>query len=142
MEGGRRRATHVYSSNAGRRDMNDSRGLNSSRPPGERGRVVGMGCIAPASFTHTHHPPPLSPRGEGTSGSNWPCPGCRERLYTQARTIRRPRVTGGAMRQGRKTYFAAGTVALLVLAGAGLWLGREPLLAWYYLRGLAQSNEA
>jgi hypothetical protein len=46
------------------------------------------------------------------------------------------------MRQGRKTYFAAGTVALLVLAGAGLWLGREPLLAWYYLRGLAQSNEA
>ena len=44
------------------------------------------------------------------------------------------------MRQGRKTYFAAGTVALLVLAGAGLWLGREPLLAWYYLRKLAASD--
>jgi hypothetical protein len=44
------------------------------------------------------------------------------------------------MRQGKKKYLVAGAVAVL-LAGAGLWLGREPLLTWYYLRGLRQAGE-
>jgi hypothetical protein len=45
------------------------------------------------------------------------------------------------MRQGKTRYLAAGAVAVLLLAGAGLWLGREPLLTWYYLRGLRQAGE-
>src|SRR5262249_50811300 len=30
--------------------------------------------------------------------------------------------------------------ALLIAAGAGLWLGRGPLLGWYYLHGLATAD--
>jgi hypothetical protein len=45
------------------------------------------------------------------------------------------------MRLGNKKYLAAGAAAVLLLAGAGLWLGREPLLTWYYLRELRQAGE-
>ncbi len=44
------------------------------------------------------------------------------------------------MRLGNKRYLAVGAVAILLLAGGGLWLGREPLLTWYYLRGLRQAG--
>src|SRR5262245_37893653 len=46
------------------------------------------------------------------------------------------------MRQGSRTYLGIGALALLLAAGAGLWLAREPLLGWYYLRGLARADEA
>ncbi len=45
------------------------------------------------------------------------------------------------MRQGKSMYGAVGGAVVLVVASAGFWLGREPLLSWYYLRGLAQANE-
>ncbi|HKI31625.1 MAG TPA: HEAT repeat domain-containing protein [Gemmataceae bacterium] len=45
------------------------------------------------------------------------------------------------MRHWNKTYLGVGAVALLLLAGAGLWLGRGPLLTWYYLRGLARADD-
>jgi hypothetical protein len=32
-------------------------------------------------------------------------------------------------------------VAVLLVAATGFWLGREPLLSWYYLRGLAHADE-
>jgi hypothetical protein len=44
------------------------------------------------------------------------------------------------MRRWNKTYLAIGVVVVLLLAG-GLWLAREPLLTWYYLRGLAQADD-
>jgi hypothetical protein len=46
------------------------------------------------------------------------------------------------MRHWNKKYFAAGAVAVLLLAGAGLWWQHEPLLAWYYLGGLARADGA
>lgn len=45
------------------------------------------------------------------------------------------------MRQWNRTYLGAGAAALLLAAGAGLWLAREPLSAWYSLRGLARADE-
>jgi hypothetical protein len=45
------------------------------------------------------------------------------------------------MRRVNRKYLAIGAAALLLTAGAGLWLGREPLLSWYYLRGLARADE-
>jgi hypothetical protein len=45
------------------------------------------------------------------------------------------------MRKGSRRYLGVGAVALVLLAGAGLWLGREPLLSWYYVRGLARADE-
>jgi hypothetical protein len=45
------------------------------------------------------------------------------------------------MRRWNKTYLVVGVVAVLLLAGGGLWLAREPLLTWYYLRGLARADD-
>jgi hypothetical protein len=45
------------------------------------------------------------------------------------------------MRRRRTRYFGVGALALALLAGGGLWLGREPLLTWYYVRGLARAGE-
>jgi hypothetical protein len=45
------------------------------------------------------------------------------------------------MRHWNRTFLGLGAVTVVVLAGAGLWLGREPLLSWYYLRGLARADE-
>ncbi len=43
---------------------------------------------------------------------------------------------------GHSNRFLAGLSIALLLAGAGVaWLGREPLLAWYYLRGLEKAGE-
>jgi hypothetical protein len=45
------------------------------------------------------------------------------------------------MRHWNKKYLGVGAAALLLLAAAGLWWGREPLLTWYYLRGLGRAND-
>jgi len=45
------------------------------------------------------------------------------------------------MRHRNRTYLGIGLGALLLLAAAGLWLGRGPLLSWYYLHGLARADE-
>ncbi len=45
------------------------------------------------------------------------------------------------MRHWNKTYVGVGAVTLLLLVGGGLWLGREPLLTWYYLRGLRRADD-
>ncbi|HZT80660.1 MAG TPA: HEAT repeat domain-containing protein [Gemmataceae bacterium] len=44
------------------------------------------------------------------------------------------------MRHWNRTYLGVGAVAVLLLAGAGLWWGRQPLLTWYYLRGLSSAD--
>jgi hypothetical protein len=46
------------------------------------------------------------------------------------------------MRQWKKTYLGVGAVALLLLVGLGLGLVHEPLLSWYYLRGLRQADDS
>jgi hypothetical protein len=45
------------------------------------------------------------------------------------------------MRHRNKTYLGVGVAAFLLLAGAGLWLGRSSFWTWYTLRGLARANE-
>lgn len=48
-----------------------------------------------------------------------------------------------ALLSGSKKRFVGGVFLLLVLACAGgLWLERQPILTWYYLRGLTQANES
>jgi hypothetical protein len=46
------------------------------------------------------------------------------------------------MRHWNKKSLGLGAVALLLLGGAALWWGHEPLLSWYYLRGLARADDA
>jgi HEAT repeat protein len=45
------------------------------------------------------------------------------------------------MRAAKKTYYLVIGAAVILLVAGGLWLGREPLLARYYLRGLARADE-
>jgi hypothetical protein len=46
------------------------------------------------------------------------------------------------MRQWKRKHLGVGVAAALLFAAAGLWFAREPLLAWYYLRGLARADDA
>src|SRR5438132_11387661 len=43
---------------------------------------------------------------------------------------------------GKKWLFVGVTLGLAIAVAGGAWVDRCPLLAWYYLRGLAGATEA